>query len=321
MCSSDLTRFARRITAACSGVEPEEEIEKPTAAQGVCGNCRKPNMALAPFCIHCGSRITAPPPSSVVPSPIPPPILPPPAAAPPPPQIKPPAPPPVPQIGQATRQDRFVAEIDGWRRSSVHQITVKGQQYRVCGQKVDTKQPDWVHYGLEGRDGNLYGVSVHRDGSQGPLVHLVEDDAEPITRYNVPALCSRTGQVFIYGCEWRGDSSDGYWLEVVDATIPQNRAAASALASARMADVHGLFKIASGFTGCPHCLAKSFTSCHCGTVSCDGMKRYENGKEQIHCEGCGTWGYITRGAICEIHALEQQPVNERKELSVRRSDR
>src|ERR1017187_6704603 len=74
-----ITRFVRRIAAACSGTEAEEEeTEKPPEAQGICGKCHKPSMALAPFCIHCGSRITAPPPSSVVPSPIPPPILPPP---------------------------------------------------------------------------------------------------------------------------------------------------------------------------------------------------------------------------------------------------
>ena len=98
--------------------------------------------------------------------------------------------------------------------------------------------------------------------------------------------------------------ANGYWLEVVDATIPQNRAAASTLASARMADVHGLIKIASGFTGCPH-----------------GMRRKKKGVKQTYCQGCGTWGDTTHADIFEVRALEEQPVNERKELSVRRSDR
>ena len=66
-----ISQSVRRMAATWSRTEPEEEgIEKPpTAAQGICGNCHRPSMTLAPFCTHCGSCITAPPP--------PPPILPP----------------------------------------------------------------------------------------------------------------------------------------------------------------------------------------------------------------------------------------------------
>src|ERR1035441_6824381 len=58
----------------------------------------------------------------------------------------------------------------------------------------------------------------------------------------MPALCSRTGQVFIYVCEYHRHGSDSYWL-VASTKIPQDRAAASASASARMADVHSSFRI------------------------------------------------------------------------------
>ena len=108
--------------------------------------------------------------------------------------------------------------------------------------------------------------------------------------------------------------ANGYWLEVVDATIPQNRAAASTLASARMAGVHSSFRFASGFAGCPYCRAKNFIRCHCKTINCDDVTRYKNGKKQSYCRGCNAWGNVILQDTLEVYALEQQAVNERKEL-------
>jgi hypothetical protein len=257
-----ISRFVRRIAAACSGTQAEPEnlppleespIEESVTAAQLCGNCRKPNIPPAPFCRHCGSHIAALPPPPILPPP-PPPILPP--------RIEQPISPP---------NDDYGVSSDMYAYAFEHNL---------------------------------------------PLCGFAEGTAEPIrsnTCLNIPALCSRTGQVFFYVCEYHRDSSDGYWL-VTDTKIPQNRAAASALASARMADVHSSFRLANGFAGCPYCRAKSFYRCRCKTVNCDSMTRYENGKEQSHCEGCGTWGDVVRGeGILEIHALEQ-PVNERKEL-------
>ena len=305
-----ISRLVRRIAAACSGTQAEPErlpplekspTEESMTAARLCGNCRRPNIPPAPFCRHCGSHIAALPVPALIPAT---------AATPPrPPAIQLPAPPPAaPRIAKPATDHQT--------------MTVDGPQYRICGRQTDPNHPDCVYYALEGQDGRRYGISVRSDGFRGPLIDLhtgatVKPAAEPIkpgARLNIPALCSRTGQVFIYVCEYHRHGSDSYWL-VASTKIPQDRAAASASASARMADVHSSFRITSD-ARCPYCQAKTFGVCpYCRTVSCDSTARYQNGKEQNRCEGCHTWFNVVIGeGILGIHALEQQAVNERTEL-------
>ena len=318
-----ISRFVRRIAAACSGTQAEPEdlppleespVEESVTAAQLCGNCRKPNIPPAPFCRHCGSHIAALPPQVV----IPPPLLAAPSAI----QQSPPPP---------TRPRIELLEINGWRRplSERQMITVEGQQYWIYGQHGDVSHPDWVHYAMQGRDGRHYGVSVRNDGHQSRLIEMVVEDtpttatAEPIkpgTRLNIPCRCSCTGQWFVYLCRF---NTDGHWvIGGTDASQAAHRDAATTC----MTDVRGSFTFGNDFgNACPHCReATSFLICRdCKVVSCNGMKRRKkNGKKQYWCGACNTWqtvDYSESVCVLDLHGEEQQPVSARKELVAQRA--